>query len=226
MKTSPLFGFALTAAILGGSMASAAPITIYGTGVTDGSIDPHYVITASTDPGIPANAPAYVDVSRAGDWAPPIYGTDWINPSRTGSGGENFGVYSYTYTTTFDLTGFDPVTASVTGIFEADDTVTLFLNGYQVSPSNIGTYTRFTPFSVGSNYSSLFTGGVNALSFVVENGGNYATGLDAAVTGTAESFVPEPGTFAMITLAGLVFTGLGCRYGRDRDLCVWRAGRS
>jgi hypothetical protein len=118
-------------------------------------------------------------------------------------------VYSYTYTTTFDLTGLDPVTAMLSGTLQADDVVTLFLNGNQVSNSNIGTYTKPTAFSIGSQYSSDFLAGANTLSFVVQNSGNYATGFDASISGSALSDAPELGSFAMISIAGFFLTGIG-----------------
>jgi hypothetical protein len=208
MKTSLLLSLAL-ATIFGSLKASAVPITIYNTGTSASGIDPHYTITATTDPTIARDSSAYVDTSFAGGWASAISGTHWINPSGTGSGSQSFGVYSYTYTTTFDLTGLIPTTAALSGLLQADDIVTLFLNGNQVSNSNIGTYTKPTAFSIGSQYSSDFLSGINTLSFVVQNSGSYATGFDASVSGTALSAAPEVGSFAMISVAGVFLTGIG-----------------
>lgn len=208
MKTSLLLSLAL-ATIFGSLKASAVPITIYNTGTAPSAIDPHYTITASSDPAISGHSNAYVDTSFAGGWASPITGTHWINPSTTGSGSQSFGVYSYTYTTTFDLTGLIPTTAALSGLLQADDLVTLFLNGNQVSNSKIGTYTRPTAFSIGSQYSSDFVEGINTLSFVVQNSGNYATGFDASISGMATSATPEVGSFGMISVAGVLLTGIG-----------------
>ena len=209
MKNSLLLPIALAIAILNHPAASGASISVHSTGTNGSGVDPYYTIAASTDHGITAKSPAYTDVSRAGGWAPAISGTNWINPSHSGSGGQSFGIYSYTYSTTFDLAGLNPATATLSGLLQADDEVTLFLNGTQVSSSNIGTYTRTTPFSIGSNYSAAFLPGLNIFSFFVTNSGNYATGFDAAVSGTATSETPEGGSFAMISLAGIILTGAG-----------------
>jgi len=209
MKISLLLSLTVAAAFFGGQSASAVPITIYNTGTAASGVDPYYRITATTDPTVSGNTNAYVDTSSAGGWASAISGTHWINPSASGNGSQSFGIYSYTYSTTFDLTGLDPATATLSGFLQADDVVTLLLNGKQVSGSNIGTYTRPTAFSIDSQYSADFLSGINTLSFVVNNSGNYATGFDASVSGTALSATPEVGSFAMISVAGMLLTGVG-----------------
>lgn len=216
MKRSLLLPIAMAAAaVFHCPLASAAAINVHSTGTVASGADPYYTITASTDPGISARSPAYIDTSLANGWAPAITGTNWINPSASGAGTQNFGIYSYTYTTAFDLTGLDSATAVIFGMLQSDDEVTLFLNGNQVSPSNIGTYTQPTPFLIGSDYSSDFLSGVNALSFVVTNSGNYPTGFDALVFGTALSEVPESGSFSMMAIAGAILTGVGLRRRRS-----------
>lgn len=211
MKNSLLLPIALAVAILNHPAASGTPINVHSTGSNGSGVDPYYTITASTDPSVAGTSPAYTDVSIAGGWAPAISGTKWINPSHSGSGSQSFGIYSYTYSTTFDLAGLNPATAILSGLLQADDEVTLFLNGNQVSAINFGTYTRTTPFSIGSEYSSAFLPGMNILSFRVINSGNYATGFDATISGTATSETPEGGSFAMISLAGIILTGAGIR---------------
>ncbi len=208
MKISLLLSLAL-ATIFGSLKASAVPITIYNTGTAASGIDPHYTIAATSDPTVSGNTNAYVDTSFAGGWASAISGTRWINPSVTGSGTQSFGNYSYTYTTIFDLAGLIPATATLSGLLQADDVVTLFLNGNQVSNSNVGTYTKPTAFSIGPEYSSDFVSGINTLSFEVQNSHNYATGFDASISGTAVSATPEVGSFAMISVAGIFLTCIG-----------------
>ncbi len=217
MKTSLLLSLVLAVALFLCPLASATPITIHNTGTTGSGVDPYFTITASTDSSVHANSPAYTDVSRAGGWAAAISGTNWINPSQSGSGSQSFGPYTYTYTTTFDLSGLDPATAALSGLLQADDAVTLFLNGNQVSAANIGTYTRTIPFSIGSNFSPDFQPGINTLSFLVNNSGNYATGFDAAISGTATAETPEGGSFAMVSIAGIILTGVGIRRRRNQS---------
>src|SRR5439155_14931059 len=52
-------------------------------------------------------------------------------------------VGTYTYRTTFDLTGLNPATAILTGQFASDNGAIIKLNGVTVGPSN-STYNAFT----------------------------------------------------------------------------------
>ncbi len=67
---------------------------------------------------------------------------------------------------TFDLTGLDPTTASISGTGSADDSAIIRLNGNATGQT-------FPAFNVLSTFSitSGFIAGVNTLDFVVSNGG-------------------------------------------------------
>ena len=184
---------------------SASPIVIHGTGEFGTGIDSNYKITSSTDPSIRPEADA---VAMAGAiWANALAGSRWINP--TGNSGDNFsGTYSYTYTTKFDLTGLDPLTAVLSGSLMADDQVKILLNGSPVS-NFFGTYTQAAQFTIGSNASAGFTAGLNTLSFEVLNSGSGPTGLDVQLSGTAASAVPEPGALGLVAGTGSLLVALG-----------------
>ena len=125
-------------------------------------------------------------------WTADDANSAWITPgdalSNAGNGYQE-PQGDYDYQTTFDLTGFDPTTASIVGQIGADNTVThVLLNGQAVG---------YTPTNVGNNFSSLnalsissgFISGVNTLEFLVHNdpGDSYnPTGFRAALNGMAQ----------------------------------------
>ena len=105
--------------------------------------------------------------------APP--GSAWIGPN---DGDIGVAAGEYVYTLTFDLSGFDPSTAVITGDWDADDAPsTILLNGSNTGNS-LEPYAgwQLFPFSINGNLVS----GVNVLEFRVGNhdsGGPTPTGL-------------------------------------------------
>lgn len=185
--------------------ASAAPITtLYSTGQgAAGSADPHYALAGA--PGgyttayvVGQNAQFPFDAYWASNSFSPAAGapaSGWIAPTANVNTTHPDGYY--TYRTTFDLTGFDPATARVTGFVAADNAVQVFLNttpGPPAPPAGRGApgvTTAFAPpgpdpavsvyaplgytFTAGNfaNQSFTLTGGFvpgqNTLTFVVYN---------------------------------------------------------
>jgi hypothetical protein len=201
------------------AQANAAPITsLFNTGVDasgtplpDGTIgDPHYVLAVV--PG--GTTDIRVRTSAGGFPIPPYIPDDslsaWIGPNNDPSVDGPGGLYDYK--TTFDLTGFDPATASISGGWSSDnDGVAILLNG--VNTGNPPT--SFIQFAIGFAPFSISTGfvpGINTLDFLVDNGGG-PTALRVEMSGSA-SPVPEPGT---LTLAAVGFMGL-MGYGLRRRL--------
>jgi hypothetical protein len=185
--------------------ASAIP-NLYNTGVNaagvplpDGTIgDPHYTLV--TVPG--GTTDLLVRTSAGGFPIPPYIGDDslsaWIGPNNahdlTGPVG------NYDYRTTFDLTGFNPATASITGGWSSDN------NGIQILLNAVDTGNPGTPinqFQLGFASFSITSGfhaGINTLDFIVANApgpSDNPTALRVEMTGTA-SPVPEPGTLLLL----------------------------
>jgi hypothetical protein len=205
----------ITVIVLGlGVSARAGMITLYDTGVNaggtslpDGTIgDSHYSLTSV--PG--GTTDIRVRTSAGGYPIPPYIGDSptsaWIGPNNDLQVDGPIG--NYTYQTTFNLTGLNPSTASITGQWSSDNNgVKILLNG--ADTGNPGT--SFTQFSSGYapfNISSGFVPGLNVLDFVVENGGG-PTALRVEMTGSASSSsssVPDDSTTPL--LMGLAASGL------------------
>lgn len=186
--------------LLSGASGLAAPITIFGTGVSvTNDVDDHYTITAgpTANPVVtgPASAPAYLSTSLGGGWVVDKAAASWISPAANAS--QSLPIDYYTYQTTFSLAGLDAATAQLSGSLAADDSVAIFLNGTQVLAS-AGNWTSITDFTI----SRSFVSGLNTLDLVVYNSGG-ATGIDMAIAGTANAATPEPSTYGMMAV-GLV----------------------
>lgn len=190
--------------------SAAGPITtLYNTGVdasgtvlADGTIgDPHYTLIGTpggtnviriitSDSGFPI--PPYIGDNTSSRWIGPNNNPDLDGP-----------VGDYTYRTTFDLTGFNAATASISGGWSSDN------NGVRVLLNGANTFTPgtdfeqfrigFAPFAINSG----FVAGLNTLDFVVYNGGG-PTALRVEMTGKAQ--VPDGG--ATLMMLGLAFAGL------------------
>lgn len=180
---------------------------LYSTGVdasgiplAGGSIDPHYTVSGGSvgpstfvigDPG------AFV-------WIGNTATSNWISAASNGLPG----IATFTYRTTFDLTGFNPTTASISGQLAADDGTRMFLNGNLVLDDSFNgsnaPWEVFVPFSADTG----FAAGVNTLTFVTPNIGGPA-GLQVQIAGTA-SAVPEPGSWLLLGTA-LALSGYGLR---------------
>ena len=179
-----------------------------GAGLAAGAQDTNYALSSSTTS---VGSFGYVAANSAfpiGPWLANTAASSWLTP--TASQGESFDPSSngtYTWSTNFDLTGFNASTASFTARFAADNSVVAYLNNVQ-----IGTASGFASWTDLSS-SSNFVAGVNTLSFVVtnlaQNGGN-PTGLRVEFLSSNVTAVPEADTYAMM-MAGLGLMGLIAR---------------
>jgi hypothetical protein len=193
--------------------AQAATITsLYNTGVdgsgvvlADGTLgDAHYTLTPPGAVGAGNTNVVRVRQTVGGYPIPPWVGDDtisaWIGPNNATNLSSNGGLYDYQ--TTFDLTGFDYTTASISGQWAADDNIKILLNGNEVLPLTTGAhYSNWTSLA---SISSGFQAGINTLDFIVNNDGGGPTGLRTELIGTANlaaTTVPEPSDLMGTTIA-------------------------
>jgi len=180
-----------------------------GAGFAAGAQDTNYALSSTTTT---VDAYGYVTANGsfplAGDWLANTATSSWLTP--TASQGQSFdpsvnGVY--TWTTTFDLTGYDVASASFSGQFAADNSALAYLNGNLIGSSN--GFTSWSSFSASAG----FVSGVNTLSFVLTNQpqdfGN-PTGLRVEFLASNVAAVPEADTYALM-MAGLGLMGLAAR---------------
>lgn len=212
MKTLPHFSALGLALALIGSWTGVARSefipTLFNTGLTDartllaeGSVDPHYQLVSSPDALFPGPS-AFVVLSTghpiANDWFANGPDSQWIAPQanqdENNGGGNEPG--SYTYRTTFDLTGFDLSRLSIVGRWSMDNSGTdILINGVSTGisyPADNG-YQAFHDFKIGSGFIS----GINTLDFVIVNAGG-PTGLRVEMIGT----IPEPGSLTLAVIGG------------------------
>ena len=181
--------------------ARAAVIpTLFNTGVNNErqplgpeEIDPHWQLTLSADelapgpdaftlaPGFPV--PPWVEEGPA---------SRWIAPQAAQDPGNLPG--NYTFTTTFDLSGFDPATAQITGRISADNGIAAVrLNGTDILGITANGFNVWTDFSIPLD--SPFIEGMNTLEFEVNNAGDTVNpiGFRVEMNGRATGDNEAPG---------------------------------
>jgi len=217
---------AASLAFAGPSQAiSVSALTLYNTGVDDsgsplapGAVDLHYTLIDSPD--VVFNGPEAFVTNNGfpiGAWIVNSATSKWISPRP--DAGNNNASGQYTYRTTFDLTGFDPDSALINGLWTSDNNgVDILVNGVST-----GNTTAFEYFRIGFMSFTLddhFVAGINTIDFVVNNGTAVVnpTGLRVELSGTAVAMpVPEPGTWAMLVV-GLGLVGLGTARNRSKRI--------
>lgn len=188
----------LAAAALAPAATFAAPISIFNTGVNAagvglggvaiGGSDSHYSTALTTAP-IVVSHPAYVANTATSQWI-------WASSLE--------GDQTYTFTTTFDLTGLNATTAVLNGLWGADNQgLDILLNGVSTGDKLLGTvaqnFNQLHAFALDSG----FVAGLNTLAFVIKNDGGVGA-FRAQFVGTADEAsneVPEPGTLALVAVA-------------------------
>jgi hypothetical protein len=193
-----------------------------GEGLAAGAIDTHYAfsVLSGTATGTPLGQGIYGVVGSPGwpvgsPWTTANVGlAQWLAPSANTA--QSFDPVSngiYDWTLAFNLTGYNPATASLSGQWAADNGGVVELNGVPLPGSAIdfntdSGFTQLTGFSAQAG----FKPGLNTLTFEVVNRGQLTgnpTGLLVDFTAsnidskTLATPVPEPGSTTML------ITGLG-----------------
>lgn len=159
-------------------IVSEIPDLLFNTGVdaagialADGFVDPHYQLTVNPDSASPDAL--VIDSSVApvtGPWTPNTVDSKWIGPRANGgsAGGD------YTYTTTLDLTGYDPSTVAISGDWASDNAaVDILVNGSSTGLSK-NDFTQVDHFQIPPG---SFLSGTNTIDFIINNNGSGSTGF-------------------------------------------------
>jgi hypothetical protein len=182
----------VVSSLLFAALVSGNSINIFGTGLdangsplSAGSADPHWALVSSPSSSTPS--PAVVLSNEP--WSYPNHNNgQYIGRVATSSEGDSVGTFKYQ--TSFDLTGLDPSTASLTGFLSVDDYVEIYLNGADTQQGcdivpKPYCYNSGQPFTISSGFQS----GINTLLFSTYNIGG-PTGLQVQISGTATPLTP------------------------------------
>lgn len=185
--------------------ATAMPIgTLYSTGMNvSGGVDQSWQLVGGT---------AYVTVDTGGQfpfnaWVANDANSKWISPQANYAPLGTDANGTYTFTTTFDLTGYNPSTAWFDFSLAGDDSITsVTLNSTPLIPGGIPAYAGGAMNGVYTA-STGFISGLNTITVQVLNQGGAAgnpTGFRMEIgESNAEALnpIPEPATFALVGLA-------------------------
>ena len=156
----------------------------------DGARDPHYALVGSSVGG-----PDSFAVPPGFPIPPWIANTDdsrWISPSD--AAGADGAPGDYFYRTILDLTGIDPGTVYIKGLWSADDTAPdILVNGVSTGQPGSG-LDGAAGFTISGAIGHPLVSGVNTIDFVVNNGGAAANPTGLRVQGV-ESFGVIAGLF-------------------------------
>jgi hypothetical protein len=201
---------ALAIAAISSAQASIAGLNNTGLGV-GGTSDASYKLTAvSSDDGVATGVPTIsTDQWPVNPWLANSGISKWITPTSTQSQSlDAWNAGTYTYSLTFDLTGYNAASAWFTGRVAADNSVVVKLNNQEIS--SVAGFTSWSDFSASSG----FVSGVNTLDFVVTNwaqsSGNPSGLRVEFASSDVAAAVPEPETYAML-LAGIALLGVVAR---------------
>ncbi len=132
--------------------------------------------------------------ARLGAWVANQPDASWISTANSYSGlPSNVPIY---YSTTFDLTGLDPTTVSITVRWAVDDSSVAgaYLNGISIpgsaAPRNSSSPTsepwaHFTVFTLDAQHQSFFGPNINTLTFVQDPSDTDTNGIIVEISGTA-----------------------------------------
>lgn len=194
-----------------------ADFVLWNTGVdstgtpisSDGQQDPHWIVVQSDIPSLQTPSNAWVTYHQGPHTGAPYAvspNSRWIWAIADAS---SVPASVNTFRQTFDLTGLDHTTAVITGRWGVDNLGHILLNGQtpigtgSLSLSSGPTFQEFHSFTITGG----FVPGINTLDFVaVDNGAPGALNVNN-LFGSA-SAVPEPSSFALLTMGVSAFCAL------------------
>jgi hypothetical protein len=204
-----LFTYVLIAVVvlgLGGVNASAASINL-ATGLNasgtvqlvGGSVDANWIYNDSYVSPTTGNAEVVdsTDADWYGGWLPNGLDSSWIAPDPFIA---DNGPAPYTFTRTFDLTGYDLSSVALSGLWTIDDEGTLALNGTTIATLGDGNWGSLNAFTVAGT-GAVFNQGLNTLTITMTYDDQYleAVRLQGLVTGN-QTTIPEPATWVLFGL--------------------------
>ena len=167
-----------------------------GTPLGDGVSDPHYFILETTSSGVVINENKIHDA-----WVSHSSNSNWIWQEATGEPVK----VTRTFRTTFDLTGLDPNTASISGKWAVDNQgLDILVNGISTGQTNFG-FEELTTFNINSG----FVDGLNTLDFVAKDLRHTPGFLVDSISGNADAIpqsVPEGSSLLSLLVVGLFST--------------------
>lgn len=179
------------------SLSPAHAIIVVGGGTGTPGIGTSGFILTNGNPIVDVSHPAYDNRPTA----PNLPQSGWVWDPIAGTTNAPI-----TFEFDFDLTGFDPNSASLTGLWGADNIATAFLNGHQIASLPNPLIANFNPL-VSLNLaagSGFFNGGINLLTFEAEDFGPPGAFRTAfLVEADALAAVPLPAS-APLLLLGLM----------------------
>ena len=192
------------------SFAAAQPVDIdlFNTGVDatgvrlpGGSADTHWQVVAGPGVSDPTSAVVVTNQNPGGNYFQTL-DSSWIWVAANGVGAAGA---AYTLRLQFDLTGYDIESLTITGIWGADNTASMSLNG--ASPVGSGTFSlpnvvlasHNTPHSF--SITDGFVTGINTLEFQVVDTRNPG-GLNVSGLVAQANAIPEPASIVLL-VAGL-----------------------
>ena len=204
MRLQPVIFLTISLITLSVGFAQAAPITFQNTGngsQVGGTVDPNWTWSNAN----PANGQAQVLDPTLANWWP-----EWVANSATSSwigvaaDNTQSGTTPVVFQSSFDLTGLDPLTAAINGLWAIDDNGTLAVNGHVIDTlAEPTSWTSLHAFSLLGS-SGFLVNGVNTITISITSSDNFLEGVRFEATGTAREpggVIPEPMTAALFALA-------------------------
>ena len=185
-------GFIVIGLLAAAGYALALPIPgLFTTGVDNsnvvlplGASDPHYIVIESAN-----SAAKVISAGLPGTWVPNNSTSQWVWENASGLPVN----VTRTFRTTFDLTGLDASTASISGTWATDNSgLDILINSNSTLNTSPG-FGSYSSFAISSG----FVSGLNTLDFVVQDVGGISGFRVGSLAGTA-SPIPEPTTMLLL----------------------------